>query len=343
MSIALTHTTGAHTIKIGGNFDNASNRSVRNQARTTLTANGRSGGDVDALVGAAAGAVRDRGALLWIDRAPDDPEVGRRVHQRRLEGVVAADVDVWVCATSCSRRSARQNNLATNFFPDRGLVQVGTGGLDQLYKADKNNFGPRAGLAWDPTGDGKTSVRAGYALTYDTPPMGDVAPGTVLDADPRRLPRVVLAGAAVRAGQRVGVTCLDPNNSTAGGDYVCLQPGVPIFGSSPTGAPPFNIFQVPDDFQLRLLPLLPRDVPARTGPQQLGDGVVRRLARRRTWCGARKPTRRRSARRPPATPTASGRSSRRSRSIAASWSSPTTASRGTTACSCPTARTCGTG
>jgi hypothetical protein len=31
---------------------------------------------------------------------------------------------------------------------------------------------------------------------------------------------------------------------------VCLQPGVPIFGSSPTGAPPFNIFRVPDDFQL---------------------------------------------------------------------------------------------
>jgi hypothetical protein len=45
-------------------------------------------------------------------------------------------------------------------------------------------------------------------------------------------------------------TCLDPNNSSAGGDYVCLQQGVPIFGSSPTGAPPFNIFRVPDDFQL---------------------------------------------------------------------------------------------
>ena len=51
VSVALTHTTGAHTMKIGGNFDYASNRSVRNQARTTLTANGRSGGDVDALVG----------------------------------------------------------------------------------------------------------------------------------------------------------------------------------------------------------------------------------------------------------------------------------------------------
>src|SRR5206468_4996384 len=44
-------------------------------------------------------------------------------------------------------------------------------------------------------------------------------------------------------------TCIDPNNSGAGGDYVCVQPGVPIFGSSPTGAPPFDAFAVPTDFQ----------------------------------------------------------------------------------------------
>jgi hypothetical protein len=34
-------------------------------------------------------------------------------------------------------------------------------------KTDKNNFAPRVGLAWDPTGDGKTSIRAGFSVAFD--------------------------------------------------------------------------------------------------------------------------------------------------------------------------------
>jgi hypothetical protein len=40
----------------------------------------------------------------------------------------------------------------------------------QLYKDDWNNFGPSIGLAWDPLGDGKTSIRTNYRLAYDRVP-----------------------------------------------------------------------------------------------------------------------------------------------------------------------------
>jgi hypothetical protein len=35
-----------------------------------------------------------------------------------------------------------------------------------FYNKDLNNFAPNVGLAWDPKGDGKTSVRAGFNIAY---------------------------------------------------------------------------------------------------------------------------------------------------------------------------------
>jgi carboxypeptidase family protein/TonB-dependent receptor-like protein len=243
---SLTHTMGQHTMKVGASYDYAYNRSVRNQARTSLTANGRSSSPVDALVG-----------ILLARFESANRSFGQTERHMTQQSIGAFVNDDWKATprltlslglryevvTSVNER----DNLATNFFPDRGLVQLGTSGLDQLYKPDRNNFGPRAGLAWDPGGDGRTSVRVGYALTYDAIPIGTVHPG-LFSTPALGVFRISFSQTPRFVPDSAGVTCLDPNNSTAGGDYVCLQPGVPVFGSSPTGVPPFNIFRVPDDF-----------------------------------------------------------------------------------------------
>ena len=48
------------------------------------------------------------------------------------------------------------------------LLNVGRD-LDQVYKTNAKNFQPRLGFAWDPFKDGKTSVRAAYALMTEQP------------------------------------------------------------------------------------------------------------------------------------------------------------------------------
>ena len=43
----------------------------------------------------------------------------------------------------------------------------GSGGLNGLYNPDKKDFSPRVSVVWDPTGKGKTVLRAGYGLFFD--------------------------------------------------------------------------------------------------------------------------------------------------------------------------------
>jgi len=70
-----------------------------------------------------------------------------------------------------------RNNLFANFLvssfdpiTDAGTgtyAQVGSPGLSRLYEPDYKDFSPRASIAWDVTGKGKTVIRAGAGLFYD--------------------------------------------------------------------------------------------------------------------------------------------------------------------------------
>jgi len=59
------------------------------------------------------------------------------------------------------------NNLLGNFDPNVGLVQVGHG-ISSLYNPYHKSFGPRGGFAWDIGGKGRTVLRGGGGLIYET-------------------------------------------------------------------------------------------------------------------------------------------------------------------------------
>jgi hypothetical protein len=61
------------------------------------------------------------------------------------------------------------NNWQTN-----GIIIAGKGSPfgDHVSNQVKKNFAPRLGIAWDPFGDGKTAVRSGFGVYYDSAAIG---------------------------------------------------------------------------------------------------------------------------------------------------------------------------
>ena len=71
----------------------------------------------------------------------------------------------------------RYNRFVVFDHLTREFVRVGEG-IDKVHKENNKNFQPRLGIAWDPFKDGKTSVRAAYALLADQPVTNLVTPLT---------------------------------------------------------------------------------------------------------------------------------------------------------------------
>jgi len=65
---------------------------------------------------------------------------------------------------------------------DQVLAAQDAMGVQQGFPRDKNNWAPRVAVAWDPWGDGKTSIRAAFGLFYDHPLLAIAFNSDIADA-----------------------------------------------------------------------------------------------------------------------------------------------------------------
>jgi len=60
----------------------------------------------------------------------------------------------------------QDHDPVTTLLSNATLDLAGSSADRPFYERDKNNLAPNIGLAWDVLGDGRTSVRAGYSISY---------------------------------------------------------------------------------------------------------------------------------------------------------------------------------
>jgi hypothetical protein len=134
-------------------------------------------------------------------------------------------------------------------------------GVVEGIPRDYNNLAPRVGLAWDPTGSGKTSIRLGYGLFYDHPLLA-IAFNSVTADGGRSVQLLSAGGTASACGLLPGTDCT--TLGSVGTDTPANLNGSSIFqgvlntGSSDAVFSPLSLAYLPS--QQRFDPLAPNSL-----------------------------------------------------------------------------------
>jgi len=271
----FTAIKGNHTIKIGGQFQDAYTKSRRDRARTALSFyyHGNyydyyyAANDPHHFESARVTALNELLLGLADDAARSFGVTNRHIFQKSLGLYVQ---DSWKLRPNFTLEAGvrwdtagalgERDNLGANFLPDdpkadaNGFVSLSK---RPLYGVDKNNFGPRVGFAWDIFKNGKTVLRGGYSLNYDLPNFGAIhAPQTYFN-----MWSGTRSGFFTQVAQGefpVDITTTPAENLALFGSantlcqsFVCMATGVNIYGATvgSNPPPPFNVVQVIRDFQ----------------------------------------------------------------------------------------------
>jgi hypothetical protein len=113
-----------------------------------------------------------------------------------------------------------QNRFVVFDPATRSLVQIGSAGFEDVYHQNSKNFQPRVGVSWDPWKNGKTVVRAAYAILADQPVTNVVTP--LASNPPLATPLSITTGtysfnnaATVAGAAGLAPNAIDPNFDNA--------------------------------------------------------------------------------------------------------------------------------